>query len=294
MRNIRTTITIIWGLSVLSVLTTLVILLVPLGIQSSELANRAQVSATVSSTVALILGIIAIIVTARVSSSDYQAQQDVKASTARLLASFRSIIAKGVVLSLKPNGANSPLDFKQEREVINEFLSSTTAFAYWSWEGYKSHSSANKDEEWRDLFLYLVDLLDSEDSQFRKMISRAVTLEALLTTLTTHDIQQISNYVSDLSKAVGDFKESREQDVLIKVASDVYGRPQDPETIRRQFLYLKKKGIEDPNIDFFLADSDKQAQAALEAGADPNITDTRILAKYRDQLKDFKDTEETS
>lgn len=85
MRNIRTTITIIWGLSVLSVLTTLVILLVPLGIQSSELANRAQVSATVSSTVALILGIIAIIVTARVSSSDYQAQQDVKASTARLL-----------------------------------------------------------------------------------------------------------------------------------------------------------------------------------------------------------------
>jgi hypothetical protein len=66
------------------------------------------------------------------------------------------------------------------------------------------------------------------------------------------------------------------------------------ETIRRQFLYLKSKGIEDPNIDLFLAvmqkesqDSLKQAQAALDAGADPSVTDGQILAKYRNQLKDF-------
>jgi hypothetical protein len=35
----------------------------------------------------------------------------------------------------------------------------------------------------------------------------------------------------------------------------------------------------------------EQAQAALNAGADPSVTDGQILAKYRDQLKDFENSE---
>ncbi|HEY1352709.1 MAG TPA: hypothetical protein VGF67_24105 [Ktedonobacteraceae bacterium] len=283
------TLIIIWGLSALSILATVVILLVPLAIPSSDLANRAQVSAMVSSTSALILSIIAIISTARVSSSDYQAQQEVKATTARLLAIFRSIIVKGVVLSQKSGATTSPLNFEQEKAALNEFLSSTSAFAYWSWEGYKGQR-VQGDEPWRVFFLKLIDILDTEDPQFRTMISRAFELEELLTKLTPRDMEKICHYVADLSQAIGDFETSAEADILINAAKKVY-KPVDKKTILSMFHYLKEtRAVNDPNIDLFLAvdaQSPEQVQVALDAGADMSVTQGQILAKYQSQLKDF-------
>lgn len=54
--------------------------------------------------------------------------------------------------------------------------------------------------------------------------------------------------------------------------------------------HLKKKGVVDPNVDLFIGvlDNDPTAvQAALEAGADVNITDNDVVAAHRLELADF-------
>lgn len=225
-----------------------------------------------------------------VSSSDYKAEQDVKADTARLLASLRSIMAKGAaVRSLKPPEAKKSPDFRQELKVVNDFLSSTTAFAYWSWEGHTSGSMKGLPERWTLFFLYLVYILDSDDD-YRKTMAYAAGVEELLTSLSKHDIRSISSYISDLEKAVGDFKVSHQMSVLIKDVHEGYDKHMDPKMTYHKFLHLKDKGIKDPNIDMFLAtfNSDVSAlKAALEAGADPSMMDTQLFDKYRNELKDF-------
>jgi hypothetical protein len=280
-------------LAILSGLLALVVLILPLGNAGSELSNRATVSSAVSTTFALISGVIAILVTARVSSTDYQAEQNVKADTAKLLASLRSIMLKGALFSQKAAKTNAAPDFTNELKSINEFLSSTTAFAFWSWEGYKSALAEERPESWRLFFMYLAELLDSKDN-FRNMISRAVEIETLLTSLTKKDIRRISQYTSDLAKAVGKFQESRTNSLLINAVASVYEKRGDANATLQMFLHLKKKGVEDPNIDMFIAvmspedpENTKKLQAALEAGADPSVTDSELIQKYQTQLKDF-------
>lgn len=284
-----TIVNVVLVLAVVSVIVSVAILFMPLGEVGVDLSNRATVSSAISTSFALVSGIIAILIVTMVSSSDYKAEQDVKADTARLLASLRSIMAKGAVRSQKPPDAKKSPDFKQELKVVNDFLSSTTAFAYWSWEGYKSKGMEGRPEQWRVFFLYLIDILDSDDN-YHKMMARAVAIEKLLTSLSKHDIRSIGRYISDLEEAVGDFKVSRQNSVLINAINEIYDEPMDHKMTYRKFLHLKDKGIKDPNIDMFLAifNSDESAlKAALEAGADRSMTDTQLFDKYRNELKDF-------
>jgi hypothetical protein len=284
----RKTILAVLTLALLSFVTSLIILFSPLGSAGQELSARATLSGAVSGVFGVILGIIAIIVASQVSSSDYRAEEDVKAQTAQLLACLRSIILKGIVISQKPANATHPITFTKEKEIINSFLSSTTAFAYWSWEGHKSEVAASgQQEEWRIFFLYVVDILDSDDSlDFRKMIARAVAIENLLTGLRKADVHKISGYVSNLAGAVGAFRQSGEKDVLIKAARETYRRDQNPESTRDKLLHLKNEGVNDPTIDLFLevldpaGGSPERIKAALDAGADGSMTDVDLLAKY--------------
>jgi hypothetical protein len=260
--------------------TSLIILFSPLGSAAQELSARGTLSGAVSGVFAIILGIIAIIVATRVHSSDYKAEQDVKAQTAQLLACMRSIIVKALALSQKPVNATHPITFTKEKEIINGFLSSTTAFAYWSWEGYRSEvAKYGEPEEWRRFFDYLVDILDSDDAlASRNMLAPAFAVENLLTGLRKADVKQISGYVSNLSGAFGTFRRSREELVRVKL-----------------FL-LKNEGVNDPTIDLFLAvldpagespESIKRVKAALDAGADVSMTDAALLAKYEAHLRNF-------
>ena len=284
-----TIVNVVLALAVLSIFASVVILFMPLGEVGVDLSTRATLSSAISTSFALVSGIIAIIIVTKVSSSDYKAEQDLKADTARLLASLRSIMTKGAVRSLKPPGAKKSPDFKQELKVVNDFLSSTTAFAYWSWEGYKSKGKEGQPEPWRHFFLYLIDILDSDDN-YRKMMDCAVAIEELLTSLSKHDIRSIGRYISDIEEAVGDFKESRQHSILIKAITEIYNEHRGPKMNYRKFLHLKDKDIKDPNIDMFLAlfKSDVSAlEAALEAGADWSMTSTQLFDKYRNELEDF-------
>jgi hypothetical protein len=260
------------------------------------LSNRASVSAAISGAFSLIAGIIAIIVSARVSSGDYQAEQALKVDTAQLLACLRSIDVKGAWLTQQPQGATWHLDFKREREIINDFLSSTSAFAYWSWVGERGSAAGSTPENWRIFFLSLVEMLGSEDIDYRKMISYALALEELLTNMEGRDVRRIGGYVSDLAEAIGKFKESRQKDTLMSGIQSVFSQRRDRETVARMLQHLKQKGVKDPNLELFLAVTTpggnvEQAKAALDAGADPSMTDGQLLAKYKSELADFAEDE---
>ncbi len=55
--------------------------------------------------------------------------------------------------------------------------------------------------------------------------------------------------------------------------------------VRWPLMHLKKKGVDDPNIDLLLAL--QGVEAALEAGADKDITAERVLGTYEADLEDF-------
>jgi hypothetical protein len=121
----------------------------------------------------------------------------------------------------------------------------------------------------------------------------------LLLKLSKNDVRFIGRSVSDLVRGITGFSRALDDNVLIKAMRGAVGEEQggiDSEARDKIFVrklkHLKGKGIEDPNIDLFLAvlgrDS-KEVQDALERGADPSITDGEILSKYKSYLGDFKE-----
>ena len=185
----------------------------------SNLAARADVSAAVATMFALFAAIAAVSTVVWISTSDYKAEQAVKADTARLRAALRSIMIKGAWLSQK-QGQETCLDFTKERETINEFLTSTTAFGYWSWVEERGESTAvGTTEPWRAFFLYISRLLDAcEPGGNDGMICCAVQVEKMLAELKRGDVNTISSYVADLADVLGTASESKDV-VLSSVAS---------------------------------------------------------------------------
>jgi hypothetical protein len=290
----RKTIFAVLTLAMVSFFTSLVILVSPLGSSGTELSARATLSGAVSGVFGVILGIIAIIVASRVSSSDYKAEEDVKAKTAELLACLRSIIIKAIALTQTQPDTGRPVTFTREKDTLNKFLNSTTGFAYWSWAGDRSEAAQGKPEEWRVFFLRFFEILNSDDaSDYRKMIPHAFAIEEMLTALSKRDMLHISGYVSDLSGAIGGFRQSRETDTLVKAAWEVYGRKDNPTSLRDKLLYLKNEGVNDPTLDLFLevmdpaGGSPEKTKAALDAGADVAMTDVGLLKKYDAQLRNY-------
>jgi len=277
------------GLAMLSFVAAVFILLQPLGSAGEEYAQRGSLSSAVSTGFALVLSIIAVILTARVSSSDFRAEQETKTHTAELLASLRSIIAKGALGG--PLGIAEGLDFSHERQRINEFLNSTTAFAFWSWEAEAGRRAGERPEEWRAFFLYLLEILGSPEPAL--VVNRAVAVERLLTGLSRRDILRIAGKNSNLASAIPDFERSRVESATIGPAATVYApATDDPQaSFRARLVFLKEeRGIDDPDLDMFLAamDGDEVGlRSALERGANAQLRDAALLARYREQLADF-------
>ncbi len=112
---------------------------------SQNLANRGTAAAALVSAFAVILTALALVATVQVESSDFRAEERVKEDIARLLASLQSIHVKAQWLTRQPNQQNQYHGslFDDERQVIQEFLNSTTALAWLSRAfRYRSHCYA--------------------------------------------------------------------------------------------------------------------------------------------------------
>ncbi|VVB85131.1 Uncharacterised protein [uncultured archaeon] len=90
---------------------------------------------------------------------------------------------------------------------------------------------------------------------------------------------------------IEDIEKSISKEEADKKIRDFEGQ-KDKKSFKSKLKYLKSKGINDPNIDLFLgvvSGDENLVKSALGNGADIAITDSELIAKYKNDLKDFTD-----
>lgn len=263
----------------------------PFGV-STNLAGRGTAAAALVSGFAVVLSALALAITVRVESSDFRAEERVKEDIARLLASLRGIYLKSAWLTQQAD-QDAPRHaslFDRERQVVQDFLSSTTAPALYALEGRASLTAGRQPEEWRVFSLYLLEIIGSDvPKQYRLVANRAVRAERLLTGLRRDQIAALSADVADLPRAIEQFAMHRENTVLAKIAYKVFGGADEAEgdhgSAIAELQDFKRKGIVDPDVDLWIAldgDDAGAVQSAVKAGADLGVTLQTVLRRHRD------------
>ncbi|MET0545276.1 MAG: hypothetical protein ABWZ40_03105 [Caulobacterales bacterium] len=279
-------------LAFLALLVSVAVYVVPFTF-TEEWSWRASVGSSISTAIAIILGAIALLITAQVESSDYKSQQEVKSDLAKLLATLSSAqVRAGIKLQAD---ARSKTNLSVEKASLLAFMNSVTGFAFYGFAARKSQKSAGSPQEWRLFHMYLSEMIDTDDVGL--FLNRAIRVQNLLTNLKNADLRLLSNAVQDLTRSVANFDNVIENNVLLKAMRGVYGgdAPEQraptgggPEpSFFDSLRLLKQSGIEDPDIEMFLAvdANDTEAlKAALDRGGNPNITDSALLARYAEQL----------
>jgi hypothetical protein len=260
---------------------------------NQSVANRGTAAAALVSGFAVVLTALTLVTTVRVESSDFRAAERVKEDITRLLATCRSIYLKAAWLTQQKDqqDVRHASLFDSERQVIQDFLNSTTAPAFYALEGRKTAAARSAREEWRVFSWYMVDILRAEmPGQYQIIANRAVRVERLITQLRADDITALSDDVSSLPRAINEFADHRSEALLAGMAYKSFGGEEpSPVSARGMELLraLKRQGVDDPDIEFFLAieeDSIEHAKQALAAGADARSTINEILSRYPDKL----------
>ena len=112
------------------------------------------------------------------------------------------------------------------------------------------------------------------------------------------DLRSIGRSVSNLTGGISGFEKALRDNVLLEAMRSTVGAEQGgldqaarANRVQQQFQFLKDHGVNDPDVDMFLAlgASDREAlQDAIDRGADINTTDTKVLGRYAPQLKAFE------
>ncbi len=253
----------------------------------------------VSFTVALVaLGnsILAFRLSRRVSTSDFQATQKVKLDTTALIAALRGIMVKGAVYSQQDSAQRKKRDYARyvdlaaEKKVVQDFLCSPTAIAYYSYLSDKSKKAAESGEEWRTFFLQAAELL-SEDNQYAAA-KKAARLEKLFHPIEPNDFVGISRYLQDLGAALKRLFDNIPQDTLIAALMGASEPEVQGDAFRDFIIFLKQeKKIVDPDVDLFygvfLNDTDV-INDAVARGANVQTVDSEITARYKQLFDEFR------
>lgn len=261
---------------------------------TEEWSWRASVGSSISTAIAIILGAIALLITAQVESSDYKSQQEVKTDLAKLLATLSSAQVRAGI-KMAP-GTREKTNLAVEKAGLLSFMQSTTGFAFYGFAAHKSEKSAKAPQEWRLFHLYMSEMIDTDDVGL--FLNRAIRIQNLLTSMKKADLKQLANAVQDIAKSVASFDYVVENNVLLKAMRSIYGvDPKSapaPEDENKRFIaalnFLKSKGVADPDVDLFLAvdaNDTTALQAAIDAGGNVNVTTGALLARYEAELKDF-------
>lgn len=242
--------------------------------------------------VSMVCSVWAISVALRTTSAGHRAVQAVKMDTLKLLATIRCIIEKSMVRVATPN-----VNISHEKKVIQDFMTSSTGFAFYSWISMKSTQAnlrGERSEPWRSLFFQLACLLSCDD--VRKAARTAVKVESIFEGMTEKDFKKLSSLNRHISVAVAALAETREGNPIIKAIYNSEIKRMKEEGARNEDLYKKLKylrsiGVNDPNVDAFIAaieDDVAMLEKAVKSGADlKKMTTDRLLSMYMTQLRDF-------
>ena len=203
----------------------------------------------------------------RIASSDYAAAQRVKADTARLIAVMRSVASK----SFYAIAMKRTLEIDHERKALDEFLNSSTGFAYWAWAARKTHEGNDgQQQQWGTLFFRLFNLSISDSAHW--CMCTAVEVEELFGSLSKDDLQHIVDSNADLLRGISDAKGGRTGDRMFgaiykSVTEDAERiKKEQNAKMRQRLLDLREKaGVNDPDLDIYIGVMENDLDALLAA-----------------------------
>jgi hypothetical protein len=259
------------------------------------------IAAFVVSVIALLVGLYASRVARQVEESGFKAEEQFKADLVTLLSALRSIIVKGAL-----NAADSaPLSVEKEIDTIRTFQASTSGLALAAWAARQGSIGDSKDQKagrWRTLSLELGNLSGATRDDVEQgaasnamLPNWATAVELALENLTEDSVRAISKKIRDLPGTFAALKESREDDFLLKIWFDLYQDKEESnssEVQRRRLEHLRESGIDDPDIDAWLAllsESDESAddfKAALDRGANTATSLNDVLARHEGDARE--------
>jgi hypothetical protein len=232
----------------------------------------------------------------RASTSDYQATQKVKLETTALIAALRAMMVKGAVYSQQDAALRKNKDYSRyvdltaEKKVVQDFLCSPTAIAYYSYLTERSKEAGVSSEEWRTFFLRAAELL-SEDDRY-VAAKKAARLEKLFHPIEAEDFVGISRNVQDLSVALKRLFDDIPHDTLIS-ALMASSEPELSDEEFQEFVFFikKEKMVTDPDVDLFYGvflNDTSIVQSAISQGANVQTTSGEITRRYKNFLSEFR------
>jgi hypothetical protein len=254
--------------------------------------------------IALLIGIYAASVTQRVATSGFQSAERVKSDTAILLAALRSFMVKAALYSQQDpklrNDKNfaSYIDVQPERTIIQSFLNSPTAIAYYSFVTRKSKEATEagrKGEEWRVFFLYIGQL--TFDTNVYNAGKAAAKIERMLEKLSNDDLEEMSSSLEDLIGSIKTTIRDRKYDPLLEAFVGAKSDTDDSEAIQRFISYLRNQRLKDPDVDLLWAAGSGDAvvlKDALKRGAKVDVTTGEIISRYKEKWETFRANDTSS
>lgn len=261
------------------------------------------IAAFVVSIVSVFAAFYAARVAHRVEESGFKAEEQFKTDIVALLSALRSIIVKGTLSATD----STPRSLEKEIETVRSFQAGTSGLALAAWAARQGNAGGSEDPmagRWRTLSLNLSNIAGiTEDDAARGEASTnaqvrewATRVELTLENLTEDSVKAISKYIGDLPGAFAALKESRENDILLRIWFDIYRRNEELYSLEREagkLKYLRDIGIDDPDVNMWLALAEggnrDDLQGALDSGARQGASLNEVLARYQEALASYEE-----
>lgn len=209
-------------IALLSCLSSVFVLVQPWFELPNGIEHRAAFSEALSVALALIVGMIAITITAGIEKSEYRAQEKLNGDIAGLVAALSSIYLK-TAHCLVSRELQRP-NFESELKTIGEFVCSTSGFALLCWAANKSgQAGKHRPEPWRHFFYDLVSWQMRTGSELIQIVQArrprsgsADDALALLGHLTNKDRKAILSYLADFGASISKISKILDEDPIIK------------------------------------------------------------------------------
>lgn len=229
--------------------------------------------------------------TRHLAGSGFKTAEDLKVDIVALLAALRSVIYKGIAASQDDRSR----DVSSELERLRDFQTSPSGYALGAFAAERGSGTSEDAGRWRVLGLQFAELCglvipatQADGSLVLRARHWATEIETTLGSLTAQDVDWMAAKVGNLPSMVASLVETRSRDMVANLWFGVAAQRRDeadPQAQLGRLQKLKLSGIDDPDLDLWIAtltDDTALLAKALGDGADTSITLGGLLERYDD------------
>jgi predicted PurR-regulated permease PerM len=202
---------------------------------------HADASMAFSTVFVILLGLLAVLITVNVESSEYKAKEKVKEDIMSLQMLLTNSITK--LQSAKIN--NYKADLEKEGKAIYTIINSSTGYALASWVAHKSAN--NQVEKFRNLFYdlnTLINRIENHESDNETLIRTLVEVLDYFDDLTEEDLKLITKYLSNILNSISNFKNYINESPIINASVDITEEQKNVNETSMNNSYVNEANLE--------------------------------------------------